>query len=94
MNAASDATTAYRGAVTKQPRKERRVLALFGALLILGGFGIAALMGVVSIVMTVQGEPVDWPGIAALVGGGAVLGLLGVWIVRRSGVRIGDAINL
>lgn len=70
------------------------MLALFGALLILGGFGIAAFMTAVSIVLAVQGEPVDWPGIAALVGGSAVLGVLGVWIVRRSGVRIGDAINL
>lgn len=80
--------------MTREQRGQRRGLALLGGLLTLGGFGIAAFTGVASIVLAVQGKPVDWAGVGILVGGAAVLGLLGVWIVRRSGVPIGDAINI
>ncbi|WP_109471932.1 hypothetical protein [Ornithinimicrobium cavernae] len=77
----------------KQPKKERLLLAILGGLLVLGGFAISAFMLVVSVVLTVQGERVEWPWMAGGIVVFAVIGLVGVWVVRRSGVPLGDAIN-
>lgn len=77
----------------KQPKKERLWLALIGGLLVVGGYGLAAFIVVAAIIVAAQGDPVDWPWI---VGGGvalALVGTFGVWVVRRSGVPLGDAIN-
>lgn len=83
----------YSGAVAQQPKKERLLLAILGGILVLFGFAISAFLIVVAVIIAIQGGTVDWVGIAVGVVITALIGLLGVWIVRRSGVPIGDAIN-
>lgn len=90
---AADQGASYPDAVTKAPKKERLWLALIGAILTLGGLGFAAFMLVVGVITAFQGDTVDWGplGIGIVLTG--LIGLLGVWLVRRSGVPLGDALN-
>ncbi|GAB3754280.1 hypothetical protein [Microlunatus parietis] len=75
-------------------KRERAVLAIVGSILVWGGFGVSALLAVVAVVLTVQGSPVAWPALLILIAVAALVGLLGLWIVRRSNVPLGDALNL
>lgn len=68
-------------------------MALLGGILTVGGLGLAAFLLVVGVVLTFQGETVDWIGLSIGVLLTGLIGLLGVWLVRRSGVALGDAIN-
>ncbi|MFC7622766.1 hypothetical protein [Microlunatus sp. GCM10028923] len=75
-------------------KRERVLLAIVGGILVWGGFGLAALQVIVAIVLTVQRSPVAWPWLAVSVAITTLVGLLGLWIVRRSNVPLGDAMNL
>ncbi len=62
-------------------------------MLVLFGFAVAAFMLVVGIVTADQGKDVDWVPLAIGIVVTGVIGLVGVWVVRRSEVPLGDAIN-
>ncbi|WP_261165048.1 hypothetical protein [Microbacterium sp. Marseille-Q6965] len=70
--------------------KRRRILAAIGAMLFAGGAGMSLLFAVAAVWLLVEGTEPAWIVLAAT----AALAVLGLGIVKLTGVRLGDALNL
>ncbi|MBM9465628.1 hypothetical protein JL108_19430 [Aeromicrobium sp. YIM 150415] len=70
--------------------RRRHWLAFWGALLLWSGLACTALFAAAAVWLLVDGSQPSWIILAVTV----PMGLVGWWLIRRSGVPVGEALNL